>query len=539
MPHTIQSIPPISPPVTQLQVINMIRHDPNTSRSLAYFLSLASSTIFNHTPLTYQAMIKTLCQSFQLDTAQYLLQQMTLEKISCTEETMICLIQAYSQTGSVMQALKTFYRANELGCSITVRVYNHLFDALLKDNRFSMIGPLYSDMKKDGIEPNVYTYNILIKALCRNNRVEAALKLLEEMPKKGALPDEVSLTTVVSSLCGMGRISEAKNMLVKLPPLVSCYNALIHGLCGSFRLKEVFEMFHKMSERGLLPNVITYTTIIGAFCNAGDLAIACAILVGDVHGAMNVWHMMGCNGCKPNVVAYTCMVDAYCKSKMFDDAYDMIMTMKMEQNCQPNTATYNTLIKGLCENGQVGRAMRLLAEMRRSGCILSTRTYNILLDGLFKEGEHREAFKLFNEMLDSNSEMDTVTFNTVVHGLCALGFVQRALALLGKMIVNGLGPNLLTFNPIVHSYCKDNNVRKAAHILGAMGARDVTAYTMLISGLCGVNRLDCATVYLLKMWHEGIIPNYATWSTLVRAVFVKFGRLGSVQLVQDLLDEFG
>jgi pentatricopeptide repeat protein len=63
-------------------------------------------------------------------------------------------------------------------------VYNHLLNALHKEAKFSMISPLYTDMKRDGIEPNVYMYNILIMALCKNNCVEAAQKLLEEIPNK-------------------------------------------------------------------------------------------------------------------------------------------------------------------------------------------------------------------------------------------------------------------------------------------------------------------------------------------------------------------
>jgi pentatricopeptide repeat protein len=62
------------------------------------------------------------------------------------------------------QALKMFYRIREFGCKPTVKIYNHVLDALLSENRFQMINPIYSNMKRDGMEPNVFTYNILLKA---------------------------------------------------------------------------------------------------------------------------------------------------------------------------------------------------------------------------------------------------------------------------------------------------------------------------------------------------------------------------------------
>lgn len=176
-------------------------------------------------------MIEKLGHQGEMDAVQYLLQQMKVEGIPCSEDLFISLIKSYSRVGGSEQALKTFYRIREFGCDPTVRIYNHLLDALLCENRFRMITPLYGIMKKDGLEPNVYTYNILLKVLCKNNSFSGARRLLEEMSIKGCEPDDVSYTTIVSFLCKDGKIEEARHLVSKLIPCVPVYNVLIGGYC--------------------------------------------------------------------------------------------------------------------------------------------------------------------------------------------------------------------------------------------------------------------------------------------------------------------
>lgn len=132
-----------------------------------------------------------------------------------------------------------------------------------------MINPIYSNMKRDGLEPNVYTYNILLKALCKNDRVDGAHKLLVEMSDKGYSPDAVSYTTIVSSMCKLNMVKEARELARRLSPIVPVYNALINGVCREGNFEEAFELLAEMTDKGAIPNVITYTTIISSLSNSG------------------------------------------------------------------------------------------------------------------------------------------------------------------------------------------------------------------------------------------------------------------------------
>ncbi|KAJ6432107.1 hypothetical protein OIU84_019377 [Salix udensis] len=215
-------------------------------------------------------MIKRLGYERDIDGIQYLLQLMKLEGISCNEDLFVIVINAYRRVGLAEQALKTFYRIGEFGCKPSVKIYNHVLDALLSENKFQMITGIYNNMKRDGIELNVYTYNMLLKALCKNNRVDAARKLLAEMSYKGCIPDAVSYTTVVSSMCRLGKVEEARELSMRIKSFVPVYNALINGFCREHKMEEVFELFNEMAVEGIDPNVITYSTVINTLSVMGE-----------------------------------------------------------------------------------------------------------------------------------------------------------------------------------------------------------------------------------------------------------------------------
>ncbi|XWS38909.1 hypothetical protein CRYUN_Cryun18bG0003800 [Craigia yunnanensis] len=140
---------------------------------------------------------------------------MKLEGISCSGDLFVIVIDSHHQKGLGEQALKMFYRIKEFGCEPTVKIYNHVLDALLSENRFSMIHPIYGNMKRDGLEPNLHTCTILLKALCMNNKIDGACKLLNEMASVGYYPDAMSYTTIICSMCKLGKVEEARELMMR------------------------------------------------------------------------------------------------------------------------------------------------------------------------------------------------------------------------------------------------------------------------------------------------------------------------------------
>ncbi|KAI5022572.1 hypothetical protein ZWY2020_059302 [Hordeum vulgare] len=294
------------------------------------------------TARAHEATVRRLAAAGDVDGVQYALQEMRLRGVACSEGALVAAICAFARAGAADRALKTFYRAHDLGCAApTVRVYNHLLDALLRENLVGAVVPVYDNMRKAGVEPNVYTYNLLMKALCQNDRVDAARKMLDEMARKGCQPDAVSHTTIVSALCKLGRVDEARRAVAETVPVCSSYNAVVHALCRQFRMRQVLSVIDEMIHRGLHPEPATYTSMVDALCKAGELRMACAILA-----------RMVTEGCAPNVQTFTVLVKGFFDAGKAHDATDMWNWMVAE-GWAPTTISYNVLIRGLCHTGDL------------------------------------------------------------------------------------------------------------------------------------------------------------------------------------------
>ncbi|KAL6186098.1 hypothetical protein ACLB2K_042220 [Fragaria x ananassa] len=330
---------PTQPILAESEVLQRLKHEPQLGLALEYFRSISNSRDFKHTQLTYKAMIEKLGSQCEMDGVQYLMHQMKLEGVSCSEDLFISVVKACRRAGLAEQALKVFYRIREFGYKPSVKIYNHLLDALLCENRFWMINPVYVKMKKDGMVPNVFTYNILLKALCKNDRVDGAHKLLGEM-SKGCCPDTVSYTTVVSALCRLGKVDEARELAYK----------------------------------GLDPNVITYWTVISSLSDVWNVESALAVLA-----------KMFVRGCRPNIHTFTSLLKGYFMEGRVSEALDLWNRM-VREGFGPNVVAYTTVIHGLCSVGNMCKAVSVLHEMERMGCSPNVTTFSTLIDGFVKAG---------------------------------------------------------------------------------------------------------------------------------------------------------
>ena len=152
---------------------------------------------------------------------------------------------------------------------------------------------VYDLMLERACYPDAWCYNILIKGYCRCivrgwflillpttllfgvcslGSLKAAQELL-----RGQLPDIFTYSTLLDSLCKNQNFVEAMNFFVQMESrrilgwIIVIYHILIDGMCEARKLKLAREIFSSLSNKGLQPNVSTYTTMIDGLCNEGLL----------------------------------------------------------------------------------------------------------------------------------------------------------------------------------------------------------------------------------------------------------------------------
>ncbi|KAL2343929.1 hypothetical protein Fmac_005214 [Flemingia macrophylla] len=387
--------------------------------------------------------------------------------------------------------------------SLPLPFYNLLLRSALRRNRPDLATSLYADMLAARLPPQTYTFNLLIHSLCSSRALDLALQLFDKMPLKGCPPNHFTLAILVRGLCRAGLAKQALRLLhddafSHIANRV-VYNTLVSCLCREDMIDEAEKLVERMTQKGVLPDVVTFNSRISALCQAGKVLEASRIF-----RDMQMDQALGLP--RPNVVTFNLMLKGFCKHGMLEDARGLVDIMKKVGNFV-SLESYNIWLLGLLRNGDFLEARLVLDEMAAKGIGPNAYTYNIIMDGLCRNGMLSDARGLMDLMISNGVYPDTVTYSTLLHGYCSKGKVFEAKSVLREMIRNGCQPNTYTCNTLLHSLWKEGRTLEAEEMLQKMNEKcyqpDTVTCNIVVNGLCRNGELDKAIEIVSGMWTNG------------------------------------
>ncbi|KAF9664106.1 hypothetical protein SADUNF_Sadunf17G0121700 [Salix dunnii] len=120
-------------------------------------------------------------------------------------------------------------------------------------------------------------------------------------------------------------------------------------------------------------------------------------------------------GLVPNGVTFTTLINGQCKNGRVDLALDIYQQM-VTKALKADLVLYNTLVNGFCKGGYFREARKLVGEMTKRGLRPDKFTYTTLLDGQMKNAD-----MLLNAMLNLGVVPDDITYNILLEGHCRHG----------------------------------------------------------------------------------------------------------------------
>ncbi|XWS57085.1 hypothetical protein CRYUN_Cryun09bG0141400 [Craigia yunnanensis] len=154
------------------------------------------------------------------------------------------------------------------GIGLNVSIVSLFIDKYCSKGHLLSAWTLLMDMKNYGIKPDVVAYTIIIDSLCKMSCLGEATSMLFKITRLGISPDSVLVSSVVEGYWKAGKPKEAVNVInyFNLKPNIFVYNSFITKLCADGDMVKASLMFQEMFELGLLPDCVSYTTIIGGYC---------------------------------------------------------------------------------------------------------------------------------------------------------------------------------------------------------------------------------------------------------------------------------
>lgn len=124
----------------------------------------------------------------------------------------------------------------------TERNFAFYIQVLAKQHKDEEALKAFRRMEEMGIEPTSFTYNQLQSCFAKTKNIDMVLKLIDEAQSKyGIVPCKFSYNNIINCYARLNQPNEAENV------------------------------FREMVDKGLKPDIVTYTTLIDAFKRAKDL----------------------------------------------------------------------------------------------------------------------------------------------------------------------------------------------------------------------------------------------------------------------------
>ncbi|KAJ6748847.1 hypothetical protein OIU79_029850 [Salix purpurea] len=381
------------------------------------------------------------------------------------------------------------------GFSHTHATYHSIIDKLSRARAFDAVESLLSQLSRSSshIKCGGDVFISVIRNYGLAGRPRLALKTFTRIKGEFSMQPSVKLL----------------NTLLNVFVQNKSFNILIKALCKKNDVENALKVFDEMPTMGMIPNLVTYTTILGGFVSRGDLvnaekvfseifdkgwspdAITYTVLMvgyckqGRLSDAIKVMDNMEYNGMEPNEITYGVMIDAYCKEKRSGEARNLIDDM-LDKKFLPSSTLCCKVIDVLCEDGKVENACHLWKRMLDKNCLPDNAIMSTLIHWLCKEGKVWEARKLFDEF-ERSTIPSLMTYNTLIAGMCERGELNEAGRLWDDMVEKRRRPNAFTYNMLIKGFTKAGNVKEGIRILEEMLDNgclpNKSTYTLLIEGL--------------------------------------------------------
>ncbi|EOA26604.1 hypothetical protein CARUB_v10022664mg [Capsella rubella] len=342
------------------------------------------------------------------------------------------LINGYCLEGKVVDALDLIDEMRGNGISPDLITYNVLVSGLARNGHEEEALEIYDRMKAEGLKPDAVTHNVIIEGLCFARKVKEAEDFWKSLDDKCHEND----ASLVKGYCESGLSKKAykrfieleyplrKSVYIKLffslitegyhdkaldvlkkmwayrvEPGRSMCGKMIGALCRSNNAREAQLLFDTMIERGLIPDLFTYTIMIHTYCRRSEL-----------QKADDLFEDMKQRGIKPDVVTYTVLLDRYLKL-----------------DAEHHETGY------VQEEKQRSKASEVLRKFTAAGIELDVVCYTVLIDRQCKIDNLENAEKLFDRMIDSGLEPDMVAYTTLLSGYCRKGYIDKAVTLVTEL----------------------------------------------------------------------------------------------------------
>eukprot|EP00435_Cladocopium_sp_Y103_P014540 s2444_g3.t1 len=273
------------------------------------------------------------------------------------------LYEACIRCGQVKDLLAYVQKLREDTGMVSVRsahTVGSIIRAYGADQDLAGVWATWNDMKAKNVLPSRITLGCMVEALASNNDPEGAYDVIQQAladPQTKGLVNAVTYSSVLKSFN---------------------HQKLFH---------RVWDVYDEMIREKVEFSVTTYNALLDVCARSGEISRAEPLL-----------KEMAAQGITPNIITYGTVIKAYCSANRLDQAFEVFSDMQANTDLHPDEVTYNTLLDGCARYGSFERGLEVLADMKKAKVPPSNYTLSVIAKLANRSKKPKLAFQMVEEL---------------------------------------------------------------------------------------------------------------------------------------------
>ncbi|KAF3451620.1 hypothetical protein FNV43_RR07715 [Rhamnella rubrinervis] len=286
-------------------------------------------------------------------------------------------------------------------------IYEDTIRRLASAKRFRWIEEILEDQKKY-IDSSKEGFAVRIITLYgRSGLFEHAQKVFDEMPERNCKRTVLSLNALLSACINSKKYDKVDGLFKELPKKLSIepdlvsYNTVIKAFCEMGSLDLAVSVLDEMEKKGLEPDLVSFNTLLNGLYGNGRFSVGETIwsqmrkknITPDTKEAAELIVEMRSKGIAPDVFTFNYVIKSSINEGNLEGAKEWYSQIR-KSDCSPDKVTYETLIPFVCEKGDLDFAYDLCEEIFKRRFLFDEAKLQRVVDELVKASKIVEANKI-------------------------------------------------------------------------------------------------------------------------------------------------
>ncbi|KAG0483524.1 hypothetical protein HPP92_011608 [Vanilla planifolia] len=366
---------------------------------------------------------------------------------------------------------------------------------------------------------NVVSFTALLGGCIQNGNDHKAASLFSQMRKEGVEPNEFTYSTILTA-----------------SPLIS--PSQIHSLLLKTRHESfstvgtaLFDTYAKIGNTHYA--LLVFREIDDKDVVAWSAMLTCYAQAGDTEGSINLFMEMAKEGVVPNEFTLSSIINVCASATAAVDQGRQFHAVSIKLRLQDAICVSSALLTMYSKKGNIETAYDVFRRQGTRDMV----SWNSMISGFAQHGHGKRALEVFRDMETQGLEMDDITFIGVIMACTHTGLVEEGRKYFHLMVQDHrICPTMETYACMVDLYGRAGKLEEAMEVIKGMPFDADAMVWRVLLGACRVHRnAELGEVAAEKLM--GLEPQDSAAYVLLSNIYAAAGLWEKRARVRKLMDE--